>query len=117
MIIWNEEHTEQLNFEDLDLENGTVYQDSNGDFVYHIYTEEEKRNIKRNIRENHLLTEIGNRQVELQQTDYVVIKIYEAVIENEDTESLKTLYADVLARRKVLRQEINQLQEELKMLK
>lgn len=112
MIIWNEEHTRQLNFEDLDLQNGTLYQDSNGDFIYHVYTSEEKRN----IRESQLLSEIGNRQVELQQTDYVVIKIYEATIENQDAESLKTLYADVLARRKVLRQEINELQAQLEAL-
>lgn len=112
MIIWNEEHTKKLNLEDLDLENGTIYQDGNGDLVYHIYTAEEKRN----ARKSKLLTAIGNRQVELQQTDYVVIKIYEAVIENEDAESLKTLYADVLARRKVLRQEINELQSQLEAL-
>lgn len=112
MIVWNEEHTQQLNPVEIDLEKGMVYKESDGVYTYHIYTAEEKKSIK----ERQLLTEIGNRQVELQQTDYVVIKIYEATIDGEDTTSLMQEYASVIARRKQLRQEINALQEQLSAL-
>lgn len=112
MIIWNEEHTQQLDIDSLDLTNGTVYRDTNGDFIYHQYTQEELYSIN----ENRINTEIGNRQVELQATDYVVIKIYEAYIKNQDIESLKSEYADILTRRQQLRDEINQLQEQIKNL-
>lgn len=53
----------------------------------------------------------------LADTDYVVIKIYEAKISGEDTLPLETEYADVLAERKRVRATIDGLEAELKAAK
>lgn len=110
--LWNENHTQELDYEKVDLTMGCIYSIGDGDYIYHQYTQEELRNVN----ENRINTEIANRQVELQATDYVVIKIYEAYIKNQDIESLKSEYADVLTRRQQLRDEINEFQEQIKNL-
>lgn len=53
----------------------------------------------------------------LADTDYVVIKIYEAKINGEDTLPLETEYADVLAERKRVRATIDGLEAELEAAK
>ena len=48
----------------------------------------------------------------LNNTDYVVIKLYEALITNDSSyEDLKTKYADIIEQRKAARAEINSLEE------
>lgn len=53
----------------------------------------------------------------LANTDYVVIKIYEAKINGEDTLPLETEYADVLAERKRVRATIDGLEANLEAAK
>ena len=60
---------------------------------------------------------IGNAKRYLADTDYVVIKIYEAKISGEDTLRLETEYADVLAERKRVRATIDGLEAELEAAK
>lgn len=60
---------------------------------------------------------LGNAKRYLADTDYVVIKIYEAKINGEDTLPLETEYADVLAERKRVRATIDGLEAELEAAK
>ena len=53
----------------------------------------------------------------LSSTDYVVIKIYEAKINGEDTLRLETEYADVLAERKRVRATIDGLEAQIEEIK
>lgn len=53
----------------------------------------------------------------LADTDYVVIKLYEAKINGEDTLPLETEYADVLAERKRVRATIDGLEAQIEEIK
>lgn len=65
-----------------------------------------------------ITNEINTYQRYLSDTDYIVTKLNEAKIEDEDEfESLRTEYTDQLAKRKEARKKINELEEELKKLK
>lgn len=60
--------------------------------------------------------EFESRKLEkyLAETDYVVTKINEATVLDEDVDTLKTKYADILANRKAARARINEIEELLK---
>lgn len=65
-----------------------------------MYTEEQHEAIKK----------LNESKAYLKETDWVVVKIAEKVINNEDTSALKTQYKDILDKRVALRTEINNLQ-------
>ena len=67
---------------------------------YNMYTEEQHEAIKK----------LNESKAYLKETDWVVVKIAEKVINNEDTSVLKNQYQDILAKRVVLRAEINNLE-------
>lgn len=60
--------------------------------------------------------EFESRKLEkyLAETDYVITKINEATVLDEDVDTLKTKYADILANRKAARARINEIEELLK---
>lgn len=59
---------------------------------------------------------INFKKRELKALDYVVIKIYEAVIDGDTAlvEELKTRYASQLKKRKEIREKINELENKLR---
>lgn len=64
---------------------------------------------------NEILNRIAEYSQLLQNTDYIIIKIYEASILGNDSlmEQLKIEYADVIAQRQTWRNEINALQAQI----
>ena len=70
---------------------------------------------------NELINKLYKARTYLEQTDYIVIKLSEALANGDDIIELKTTYAEQLAKRKeyrssidVLQAELNALNEELK---
>lgn len=72
------------------------------------YVDEELEKAKQEI-----LYKIDFCKQELSNTDYIVAKIAEAQALGEDTSQLITKYSDMLAYRKTLRNQINELEKEL----
>ena len=64
------------------------------------------------IEKQQISEQIEQLKAELSETDYVALKLSEALAEGTQDEILDE-YADVLARRKELRAQINSLQEQL----
>lgn len=60
--------------------------------------------------------ELARAKSFLTNTDYIVIKIYEAVIKGQDTSELLSKYADQLAKRETYRNSIDALEAEVKIL-
>lgn len=60
-------------------------------------------------------SKIERLKQELLVTDYVVLKLYECKIKNDDAtyNELLKKYSDILTRREEIRKEINELQDEL----
>lgn len=52
----------------------------------------------------------------LKRTDYIIIKIYEAVIKGQDTSELLSKYAEQLSKRETYRNSIDTLEAEVKTL-
>ena len=67
-----------------------------------LLTQEERKKLQIQIQKNYLAS-----------TDYIVIKIYEALIKGNDIEPLKAEYATELARRDEARAKINELENDL----
>lgn len=63
-----------------------------------------------------VLDKISEAREYLQKTDYIVIKLSEALANGEDLTELKATYAEQLAKRKQYRDSIDTLQVELKEL-
>lgn len=49
----------------------------------------------------------------LNETDYIIIKIYEAQIEGKDIAPIKEQYQETLTQREAVRKEINELEESI----
>lgn len=63
-----------------------------------------------------IVNQLHKARTYLEQTDYIVIKLSEALANGEDITELKTLYAEQLAKRKEYRASIDTLQLELNAL-
>lgn len=62
---------------------------------------------------NELINKLHKARTYLEQTDYIVIKLSEALSNGDDIIELKTTYAEQLAKRKEYRTSIDQLQAEI----
>ena len=62
---------------------------------------------------NELINKLHKARTYLEQTDYIVIKLSEALANGDDIIELKTTYAEQLAKRKEYRMTIDQLQAEI----
>lgn len=62
---------------------------------------------------NELINKLHKARTYLEQTDYIVIKLSEALANGDDIIELKTTYAEQLAKRKEYRTNIDQLQAEI----
>ena len=62
---------------------------------------------------NELINKLHKAGTYLAQTDYIVIKLSEALANGDDIIELKTTYAEQLAKRKEYRMTIDQLQAEI----
>ena len=62
---------------------------------------------------NELINKLHKARTYLEQTDYIVIKLSEALANGDDIIGLKTTYAEQLAKRKDYRMTIDQLQAEI----
>lgn len=62
---------------------------------------------------NELINKLYKARTYLEQTDYIVIKLSEALANGDDIIELKTTYAEQLAKRKEYRTSIDQLQAEM----
>ena len=87
-------------------ENGTYY-------LYNVDTPKEQYISKDNFYENELMISIDDYKCKLSETDYIVVKIAEAQVLGEDVDSLLAEYSEEIKNRKIYRQRINELQEEL----
>ena len=87
-------------------ENGTYY-------LYNVDTPKEQYLSKDNSYEDELSLSIDDYKYKLSETDYIVVKIAEAQVLGEDVDSLLTEYSEEIKNRKIYRQRINELQEEL----
>ena len=65
---------------------------------------------------NELINKLYKARTYLEQTDYIVIKLSEALANGDDIIELKTTYAEQLAKRKEYRASIDTLQVELNAL-
>ena len=65
---------------------------------------------------NELINKLYKARTYLEQTDYIVIKLSEALANGDDIIGLKTTYAEQLAKRKDYRMTIDQLQAEINAL-
>lgn len=68
---------------------------------------------KNETSEGYLLNQIELCKQELLATDYIVTKIAEAQALGEDTTELLNKYSDILSNRKLIRAQINELEEQL----
>ena len=73
------------------------------------YVDEEKLKAEQEI-----LSQIEEYKQELADTDYIVTKIAEAQALGEDTTELLNQYSDTIANRKLIREKINELEEQIK---
>ena len=62
---------------------------------------------------NELINKLYKARTYLEQTDYIVIKLSEALANGDDIIELKTTYAEQLAKRKEYRITVDQLQAEI----
>ena len=65
---------------------------------------------------NELINKLYKARTYLEQTDYIVIKLSEALANGDDIIELKTTYAEQLEKRKEYRTSIDQLQAEINAL-
>lgn len=65
---------------------------------------------------NELINKLYKARTYLEQTDYIVIKLSEALANGDDIIELKTTYAEQLAKRKEYRTSIDQLQAKINAL-
>ena len=87
-------------------ENGTYY-------LYNTETPKEQYISKDNSYQNKLIVSIEEYKCKLSETDYIVVKIAEAQVLGEDVAPLLAEYSEEIQNRKIYRQRINELQEEL----
>lgn len=87
-------------------ENGLYY-------LYNVDTPKELYISKDNSYEEELIISIDEYKCKLNETDYIVVKIAEAQVLGEDIDSLLAEYSEEIKNRKIYRQRINELQEEL----
>ena len=87
-------------------ENGVYY-------LYNVDTPKEQYISKDNSYEDELILSIDDYKYKLSETDYIVVKIAEAQVLGEDVDSLLAEYSEEIKNRKIYRQRINELQEEL----
>lgn len=87
-------------------DNGTYY-------LYNVDTPKEQYLPKDNSYEEELICSIGEYKCKLNETDYIIVKIAEAQVLGEDVDSLLAEYSEEIKNRKIYRQRINELQEEL----
>ena len=87
-------------------ESGTYY-------LYNVDTPKEQYLQKDNSYEDELILSIDDYKYKLSETDYIVVKIAEAQALGEDVDSLLAEYSEEMKNRKIYRQRINELQEEL----
>ena len=87
-------------------DNGTYY-------LYNVDTPKEKYIPKDNSYEEELILSIDEYKCKLSETDYIVVKIAEAQVLGEDVDPLLEEYSEEIKNRKIYRQRINELQEEL----
>lgn len=69
------------------------------------------------INENAIKEKISSLKTQLSETDYVIIKTYEAKIALEDTPYTDEYVSEVITNRNAIRAEINTLEEKLKTVK
>ena len=84
--------------------------------IYYLYNTDipkEQYLPKDNSYEDELITLIDEYKYKLNETDYIVVKIAEAQVLGEDVDSLLAEYSEEIKNRKIYRQRINELQEEL----
>ena len=92
----------------------TKVKEDNG--IYYLYNTDiskEQYLPKDNSYEDELITLIDEYKYKLNETDYIVVKIAEAQALGEDVDSLLAEYSEEIKNRKIYRQRINELQEEL----
>ena len=87
-------------------ENGVYY-------LYNVDTPKEQYISKDNSYKDELILSIDDYKYKLSETDYIVVKIAEAQVLGEDADSLLAEYSEEIKNRKIYRQRINELQEEL----
>ena len=87
-------------------ENGTYY-------LYNVDTPKEQYISKDNSYEYELMASIDEYKCKLSETDYIVVKIAESQVLGEDVVPLLVEYSEEIKNRKIYRQRINELQEEL----
>ena len=87
-------------------ENGTYY-------LYNVNTPKEQYLPKDTSYEEELIVSIDEYKYKLSETDYIVVKIAEAQVLGEDVAPLLAEYSEEIQNRKIYRQRINELQEEL----
>ena len=84
--------------------------------IYYLYNTDipkEQYLPKDNSYEDELITLIDEYKYKLNETDYIVVKIAEAQALGEDVTTLLAEYSEEIKNRKIYRQRINELQEEL----
>ena len=87
-------------------ESGTYY-------LYNVDTPKEQYLPKDTSYEEELIVSIDEYKYKLNETDYIVVKIAEAQALGEDVAPLLAEYSEEIKNRKIYRQRINELQEEL----
>ena len=87
-------------------EKGTYY-------LYNVDIPKEQYISKDNSYEEELIVSIDEYKYKLSETDYIVVKIAEAQVLGEDVAPLLAEYSEEIQNRKIYRQRINELQEEL----
>ena len=87
-------------------ENGTYY-------LYNVDNPKEQYISKDNSYEYELMASIDEYKCKLNETDYIVVKIAESQVLGEDVAPLLAEYSEEIKNRKIYRQRINELQEEL----
>lgn len=107
--------TEAYMEDDFEVSFGyTKVKEENG--VYYLYNADipkEQYISKDNSYEDELILSINEYKCKLNETDYIVIKIAEAQALGEDVAPLLAEYSEEINNRKIYRQRINELQEEL----
>ncbi len=117
MIIYDINKTKIIPFASIDWNKGSIfYNESEGYLYYRDFTEAEKEERRKNDSIAEKQVAIEEKKAQLAETDYVVIKMYEAVIRGEDITEMKSEYSDVLNHRQQLREQINELEEQIKSL-
>ena len=84
--------------------------------IYYLYNTDipkEQYISKDNSYKDELILSIDDYKYKLSETDYIVVKIAEAQVLGEDADSLLAEYSEEIKNRKIYRQRINELQEEL----